>query len=113
MSRRTAMTDRDRRSHPTYAAGVRRGICVKCGAATVRAARNGIGFSGGSPQGVLSPDLAPGFRGAVRNQQTDFWVFGCTTCGYLELYVLDPAGLSFMEQTWTPIPPTPPTTIQT
>ena len=92
--------------------GVRHGICVKCGAARVRAARNGIGLSGGSPQGVLVPDLPPGFRGAVRNQQVDFWVFGCVTCGYLELYMLDPNGLAYMDQHWTPVPTTP-STIQT
>lgn len=84
---------------------MRNGTCVKCGTATVRAARNGI-VIGELPNTALRPDLGPGFRGMVRTQPTDLWAFACTTCGYLELHVLDPVGLRYIEQSWTEVPVT-------
>jgi hypothetical protein len=86
---------------------MRRGICVKCGAATVRAANNGVEIGEGT-QATLRPHLEPGFRGIVVPHRTDLWAFGCTTCGYVELHVLDPEGIAFMAQQWVPVPPTAP-----
>jgi hypothetical protein len=83
---------------------------VKCGAVAVRAARNGV-VMGEYAQTQLRPNLGPDFRGMARNQMADVWAFGCTSCGYVELYVLDPAGIAFMQQNWEPVghegPPPP------
>jgi len=84
---------------------MRRGTCVKCGAATVRAAANGIDHGTTGIKALIRPHLEPGFRGAVRPQQADLWVFACTTCGYVELYVLDAEAIAYIQQTWMPIPP--------
>lgn len=85
---------------------MRRGICVKCGAATVRAAKNGVELGGDrTVRTYLRPNLGPGFKGMVRNQETDLWAFGCTTCGYIEWFLLDPAGIAFVNQHWMPVPP--------
>jgi hypothetical protein len=84
---------------------MRRGICVKCGAATVRAAANGIDHGTAGVKAVLRPHLEPGFRGVVQSQQADLWSFACTSCGYVEQYVLDPVGIAFIQQRWMPIPP--------
>ncbi len=81
---------------------------MKCGAATVHAAKNGIVMGDDTIDTRLRPNLGPGFRGMVRNQPTELWAFGCTTCGYVELHVLDPAGLAFMAGQWTPVAPTDP-----
>jgi hypothetical protein len=80
---------------------------VKCGAATVRAANNGLATGEGF-DATLRPHLEPDFRGMVRNHQTKLWAFGCTTCGYIELHVIDPGGLGFMQQQWLPVPPAAP-----
>ncbi len=82
---------------------MRRGTCVKCGAATVRAAPNGVQL-GEHVQAVVRPDLAPGFRGFVRSHATDAWTYACTTCGYFEHYLLDPQALAFVAHSWRPVP---------
>lgn len=78
---------------------MRRGTCVKCGSTTVRAAANGVQL-GEHPFAVLRPNIGPGFRGVVRTHRTDIWTFLCTTCGYTELYVLDPEALAFATEQW-------------
>jgi len=83
---------------------VRDGTCVKCGAVAVRAARNGI-VMGELLQTQLRPNIGPDFRGMVRNQAADLWAFACTNCGYIELYVLDPAAIAFIAQNWAPVEP--------
>lgn len=80
---------------------------MKCGSTTVRAASNGISL-GTSERAGLRPHLEPGFRGAVRVQQADLWSFACTACGYLEMYVPDPAALAYIDANWAPVPTTPP-----
>lgn len=87
---------------------MRRGTCVKCGAATVRAAANGIDLGTAGVRALLRPHLEPGFRGAVRSQPADLWTFACTTCGFVEQYVLDPQAIAFIQQSWMPIPPAGP-----
>lgn len=86
---------------------------MKCGSATVRAARNGVDLSGGQGgvKARLRPDLPVGYRGMVRTHDADVWAFACTTCGYLELQVFDPEALAFVAERWQPVPPpatTPP-----
>ena len=83
---------------------MRRGVCVKCGAATVHAARNGV-VMGENLRTYLRPNVAPDFRGIARTHQTDVWAFACATCGYLELQLFDPAALAFVAETWQPVPP--------
>jgi hypothetical protein len=85
---------------------MRRGTCVKCGAAAVRAGRNALEL-GESLEVRLRPHLEPTFRGAVRPFATqDLWTYACTTCGYLELHLLDAAALSFIRERWLEVPPT-------
>jgi hypothetical protein len=85
---------------------MRRGTCVKCGAASVRAAANGIHFGGATKAG-LAPHTEPGFRGAFRLHQTDLWTYACTTCGYVELHLVDPSALAFVTQQWLAVPVVP------
>jgi hypothetical protein len=62
-------------------------------------------MTGEYTQTLLRPNIGPDFRGIVRNQAADLWAFGCTSCGYVEQYVLAPAGIAFMEQNWAPVQP--------
>ena len=82
---------------------MRRGTCIKCGASTVRAAKNGI-VTGEFNDTSLRPNVGPDFRGAVRRQSVDLWAFGCATCGYVELHLLDPAGLAYISEQWVEVP---------
>jgi predicted nucleic-acid-binding Zn-ribbon protein len=83
---------------------MRDGTCSRCGASTVYAAANGVSL-GGSDRAGLRPNLDPGFRGAIRLQQTDLWTFACTTCGALELYLLDVAAHQYIAANWSPVQP--------
>ena len=87
---------------------MRRGSCVKCGSATVRAAKNGVEMGDQPSRTFLRPHVGPGFRGMVRNQEAELWAFACTTCGYLELHLVDPSSLAFIAQQWVEVPPAPP-----
>jgi predicted nucleic-acid-binding Zn-ribbon protein len=87
---------------------VRRGSCVKCGSATVRAARNGVALGEHAGRTSLRPHLEPGFRGIVRPHEAELWAFACATCGYLELHLVDPSSLAFIAQQWVEVPPAPP-----
>jgi hypothetical protein len=82
---------------------MRRGTCVKCSAATVRAARNGVRL-GEYEHASLRPHLEPGFRGIVRPQPADLWTYVCTTCGYLELHLIDASALAYVTESWLPVP---------
>ena len=84
---------------------MRRGVCPKCGSATVRAARNGIDTGQTGITAVLRPDLPPDFRGVVRTHRADLYAYCCTSCGYVELHLPDPDDLAFVAQSWTPVPP--------
>lgn len=81
---------------------------MKCGAATVRAAENGIEM-GEHATPHLRPHLGPAFRGIVRNQAVKLWAFCCTSCGYVELQLLDPAAIAFVTERWIEVPPPAPT----
>ena len=61
----------------------------------MRAAENGIEM-GEHATPHLRPHLGPAFRGIVRNQAVKLWAFCCTTCGYVELQLLDPAAIAFV-----------------
>ncbi|MFD0359848.1 hypothetical protein ACFQZZ_00050 [Nocardia sp. GCM10030253] len=51
------------------------------------------------------PAIEPGFRGIRQGHNTHgMWQFICTTCGYLEMYVIDPEALGFVARTWSPVP---------
>ena len=82
---------------------MRNGRCVKCGAATVRAARNGI--SNQSTHTTMHAHMEGRPRGMVIPFQGEAWQFACTSCGYLEWWVLDPRTLEHIQSTWTPVPP--------
>jgi hypothetical protein len=84
---------------------MRDGTCTKCGAETVHAARNGI--SNNSSWTELRPHLEPGFRGIVRAHRGEAWQFACTSCGYLEWHVLDPATIEFIARSWGRVAPHP------
>ncbi len=82
---------------------------MKCGATTVRGAANGLEIGERPNTTYLRPHVSPDFRGIVRNQPAQAWAFACTTCGYLELHLLDAEALAFVAQQWMPItPPAPP-----
>ena len=83
---------------------MRDGICPKCRGTEVYAARNGLGIGDGFVVG-LRPHLEPGFRGAVRPHQTnDVWNYCCAACGYVETYLIDPAGMAYVRQSWPRVP---------
>ena len=85
---------------------MRRGTCVKCGAATVRAAENGI-VTGEFNDTSLRPHVGPDFKGAVRRKAVSMWAFACTTCGYVELHLIDPAAIAFITEKWVEVPAAP------
>lgn len=83
---------------------------MKCGAASVRHALNGIQLGEGT-YSALRPNLTPDFRGAFRQYQGHIDVFACTSCGYVELYAGDEGTRGYMAETWEPVevmPPPPP-----
>jgi hypothetical protein len=83
---------------------MRRGTCDKCGSETVNAARNGINVGTTMHTGIR-PHLEPDFRGMVRTHSGEAWQFVCTTCGYLEWHILDPASLEFIRGHWGAVRP--------
>ena len=83
---------------------MRNGRCVKCGAATVRAARNGISSQSGHTTMFAHMEGRP--RGMVVPFRGEAWQFACTSCGYLEWWVLDPQTLGHIQSTWAPVTPT-------
>jgi hypothetical protein len=94
-----------------YRPGMRRGICGKCGSSTVRAAENGVVMGESPGRTFLRAPLEPGDRGWVPHTEAKVWAFACTTCGYLELHVLDPVGIGYIAERWAPVPvqaPQPP-----
>ena len=82
---------------------MRSGRCVKCGAETVRAARNGI--SRQSQHTTMFAHMEGPPRGMVRPEAGQAWQFACTSCGYLEWWVLDPQTIQFIEGNWMPVTP--------
>jgi len=89
---------------PAYRPDVRRGVCDRCGAATVRAARNGVDTGQTGVTAVLRPDIPPDFRGVVKTHRADLYAYCCTSCGYVELHLPRQEDLAFVAQTWTPVP---------
>lgn len=85
---------------------MRHGTCVKCGATTVRAAANGVQI-GERPWVQLRPHVGSDFRGILHTHRSDLWAYVCTTCGYVELHLIDPAGLEFVKEQWAEVPVTP------
>jgi hypothetical protein len=63
-------------------------------------ARSGLAL--GEHQGaLLRPHAVPNFRGVAATHRTEgMWQFVCTTCGYLELHLLDEAALAFIRTEW-------------
>jgi hypothetical protein len=85
---------------------MRDGRCPKCGHLTVRAARNGLQLGENYAIGVR-PHRNPNEQGVFRAQRTeDLWTYACTTCGYLELHLLDQEALAFVRERWLEVPPT-------
>ncbi|MBL1077217.1 hypothetical protein JK358_22720 [Nocardia sp. 2] len=83
---------------------MRNGICSKCSATTIFASQNGLRL-GDYTHAVVMPHTGPGFRGILRGHNTaGLWQFVCTTCGYLEMYVLDGEALGVIAQQWMPVP---------
>lgn len=87
---------------------MRNGKCPKCGAESIRMARNGI--SGQSGHTTMFAHMEGPPRGMVIPQQGEVRQFACTQCGYLEWWILDPGTIQFIEQNWAPVtsarPPT-------
>jgi predicted RNA-binding Zn-ribbon protein involved in translation (DUF1610 family) len=85
---------------------VRNGRCPTCGSTTIRAARNGLQLGENYAIGIR-PHRAPDEQGVFRAHRTeDIWAFVCTTCGALELYVIDEQALAFIRERWVEVPPT-------
>lgn len=90
---------------------MRDGVCSRCGAATVQAARNGVNFGENSAWVDFQIHRDPADRGIFRVHRGEVWSFLCTSCGALEFAVFDPATIAFTQQSWmhvTPKPPAPP-----
>lgn len=91
----------------SYHRRMREGTCPSCGGTEVYAARNGVALGEHATVG-LRPDLAPGFRGAVRLHPSEqFWAYLCAACGLVEFHLHDEAAVAFARQNWARIP-TPP-----
>jgi hypothetical protein len=37
--------------------------------------------------------------------QGEAWQFACTSCGYLEWWVMDPRTIEYMQTNWAPVSP--------
>jgi predicted nucleic-acid-binding Zn-ribbon protein len=83
---------------------MRDGTCTKCGERTVRAARNGI--SDTAAHTTMQKNHEGRLRGMIVPFQGEAWQFACTSCGYLEWYVLDPRTIQHIESTWYHVEPT-------
>jgi hypothetical protein len=79
---------------------MRNGTCVKCGATTVRGARNGI--SDQTEHTTMQAHWEGRPRGMVVPFQGEAWQFACTSCGYLEWWIVDPQTIEHIESTWAP-----------
>lgn len=75
---------------------MRRGVCPKCGAAEVHAARGK--FSWGAEQGVRVATSA-----LVRGSQVDTYI--CARCGYFEHYLADEGKLAEVAERWGRVEP--------
>jgi predicted nucleic-acid-binding Zn-ribbon protein len=78
------------------------GKCPKCGATSVRMARNGISDTASHTTMFAHMEVP---RGMVVPQQGEARQFACTGCGYLEWWILDPQTIQFIEQSWAPVTP--------
>ena len=74
---------------------MRNGQCSQCGALTVHTLKNGV-QPGGRREYL-------GFNGTYTG--VDVQTYLCTTCGYFENYVIDPARLAEAAQRWPLVPP--------
>ena len=69
---------------------MRRGVCIKCGQATVYSGRDvPVKHSTGNTVPINFQH-----RAALDN-------YVCTTCGYVERYISDPKALSQIESEWS------------
>jgi hypothetical protein len=78
---------------------MKNGLCPKCGTASVFSKPDGVKFS--AMQGVAFVHTGGSTRA------TPAMSYVCTNCGYFENYLLDPAKLAQVAQTWEPVPPPP------
>lgn len=76
---------------------------MKCQSATVIAGCNSI--SSQSSHTGMWPHSEGKRRGMVRAYPGQVWQFACTTCGYLEWWVLDPETLADMASSWVTVQP--------
>jgi hypothetical protein len=82
---------------------MRNGTCPKCGATSVRMARNGI--SSQSTHTTIFQHFEDRPRGMVVPHQGEARQFACTGCGYVEWWIVDPDTIRFIEQSWAPVAP--------
>jgi hypothetical protein len=65
-------------------------------------------MAGPNPGAQIRPDVGPGFKGILHTHRTDIWSFVCTSCGYVEVHLIDPEAVAFAEREWAAVPFTPP-----
>ena len=76
------------------------GVCPKCGGEEIYGAANGLAI-GAATNASLHAHIDPGFRGIRGQQRTDgLFEYVCAGCGYVELYLLDPAAIDFARANW-------------
>ena len=76
---------------------MKKGICPKCGSATIFAKADGLKFS--AMKGLVFVETG----GATMASAAVAYV--CTTCGYFENYINDPNKLAVVEKNWQKVTP--------
>lgn len=71
---------------------MRDGRCIRCGSDTVHMQENGIG-------GLYGADVFDG-RSSEKGKVVSY---ACTSCGFFENYLIDPAKLELIAQRWTKV----------
>jgi hypothetical protein len=84
---------------------VRRGVCIKCGQATVHFGRATL-YVGTHPSTNTAHAMVPG-RTLPTTAESVIDAYVCRYCGYLEQYLPSAEILGFVGAYWPPVPPQP------
>ena len=75
---------------------MKNGKCPKCGSASVYSKTNGIGY--GPSNGRVN------VYASMLTSPSQSIAYVCTTCGYFEDYIVDPAKLAEVAKAWQKVP---------
>jgi len=74
---------------------MKNGKCPKCGSTNIHSKRGGLGYSNSSSIYIYLP----------QSQPTSPVEYVCTSCGYVEMYIVEAARLAEIDKAWPKVPP--------